>query len=735
MPNGDETGLAPRLNGRLYRLFLFFTLAFVAVGCFRPLMDNVDLGWHVAQGRWMVEHGAIYRHDFLNYPRWGEWGVDEYPLFQVVLYGAWSLGWWGPSLLAALAYAILLAILIRAARAFAVEVSAALAISLGLMLLFLQVATPLRPHLVTYLGIVTLGSFLLYHRNATRWTDFWPMALLQVAWVNGHSGFVIGPGMVALFGLEMITRRALTDRTLPWPLVRIWAGAFLLITLACFVNPFGLERFSPPFHQDRLESIRAYVGEMEPLPGVLGEIYQALALVAGAVILVNVLRQRGAISWSFLLLAVFFFVQALSVKKAWPIFGLFLPLMILSSGAFATCSAPLRQPLLWAGVFVNFALTAIMAMGLFDLFVGAASVKAAWREHDLGRTELCQDAGEWMKAHQIEGRIFHRCEDGGYLQMIGYDHGETYADTGFGKYPETFIREVGWSEERPAMLPLFLKAYQPRYVVCGPFCYRWPYYLEQAGWRLIFYSPNSSVWTLPDERPDLPTVSAPEVTKAFDADLKANGLPASHTILGHNLIALNSIAQAGVEDYTINPLYNLPEEIHHRPWYWEAARILSFEAPELRREDRALLLAEAQNLHDDALTAEFRAYCREADGDTAGALAILEKIPPDHPSNASAELLLKIYLEQKNPKALELARRTDCFDLRNGRHWQYLAQAEEQAGNSAAAARAWQKALFYYPDDANLVGEAKAFVDRHPDRTVTAQLEALPRTVPWRRAD
>ncbi len=51
------------------------------------------------------------------------------------------------------------------------------------------------------------------------------------------------------------------------------AGAFLLMLLACLVNPYGWERFYPPLFQDRLESIRAYVGEMEPLDGGLATIY------------------------------------------------------------------------------------------------------------------------------------------------------------------------------------------------------------------------------------------------------------------------------------------------------------------------------------------------------------------------------------------------------------------------------------------------------------------------------
>lgn len=708
----NEDDLAHRLNGKLHRLFVVLILAYVALSGFRPVMDNVDIGWHVAQGRWMVEHAAIYRHDVFNYPNLGHPVINEYPLFQVILYLAWSLGWWGPCVLTALAYAMLVWILLKAARSLDLENSALVTVTVGLMLLFFQVAVPLRPHLVTYLGVAVLGVFLLRHRETMNWTVFWPMALLQIAWVNSHSGFVIGPAMVGLFGAEMTTRQWLRDKALPGTTARTWLGAFLLVLLACFVNPYGWERFYPPFFQDQLESIRAYVGEMEPLGGGAATLYGGLTLIAAAVIVLAIIFRRGAVSISFLLLAVLFYIEALSVRKAWPVFGLFVPLLVLSSGAFSSFVA--RKSGSWASVFGHFAVSALVVIALFFELDGTSgpSLQVQWREYDHGRSELSLEAAAWMKEHGVDGRLFHRCEDGGWLQQEGFDRGETFSDTGFGKYDEAFIHEVGLVNERPALVPRYLDAYRPDFVVCSTFCYQWPYYLRQNGWRLIFYSPNSSVWTRTDVRTDLPTVQDEEVMGAFDHDIATYGMPSDVRLYGRNLIALNSL---GLEDFAFTKLTSLPEEIHRASWYWEAARILCFQEPGFSPAHRDQLLREAEQLHDDEMTAEFRAYCRNASGDVDGALDILESIPSRQLSNYSAELLLKIYLDRKQPEALALARRTDCFDLRNGRHWQYLAQAEEEAGHPDAADRAWKKAVFYYPDDAALMKGASVFNSRFKD--------------------
>jgi hypothetical protein len=717
--------LAERLNGKLYRLALALMVAYVVVISFGPVMDNVDLGWQVAQGQWMVQHAAPYSHDVLNYPNLDRPVINEYPLFEVVLYLAWCLGWWGPCLLTALVYVVLVGALIRMGWRSDRFTASCLVIAMGLMLFFLQVGALLRPHIVTYLAIILLGTFPLRHRDATSWAAFWPVALLQVVWTNCHSGFVIGPAMVGLFGTEMTVRHALRDRAMPWPTLKTWLGAFLLILLACLVNPYGWERFYPAIFQDRLESIRAYVGEMEPLGGGAGPIYNRFAVFALAVGLLVGIRRRGALCGAFLFLALLFFWEAESAKKAWPVFGLFLPLLVLGGNAFAPAPPVPGKDLNWiAATLVNFIAGSLLALLILAKLDGLPplSLKTQWRELDHGRSELSLEATAWMKAHAIEGRLFHRCEDGGWLQMSGYDHGETFSDTGFGKYNEAFIHEVGLVNERPALVTRFLAAYQPSYVVCNNFCFQWPCYLKRIGWRLIFYSPNSSVWTRPELGLDLPTVRDEEIKASFDRDLAANGLPADVALLGRNLLALNSL---GLEDFAFARLTGLPREFHSAPWYWEAARFDCFAEPAFSPAHRDALMREAESLRNDPLTAEFRAYYFNFEKlDVDGAFHILQSIPPRQLGNYAAELLLKIELDRKQPEALALARRTDCFDLRNGRHWQYLAQAEERAGNLEAAGRAWRKAVFYYPDDAALMTAATVYAAKHGDATLANDIAA-----------
>lgn len=708
-----NVGFSARVLDKLRHLSpLLIVFWVIAIG-FRPMIDNVDLGWHVAQGRWMVHHLSFYRHDVFNYPNLNRPVVDEYPLFQLVLYLAWSLGWWGPCLLTSAIYAWLGLTLLRAGKIFDLKNSALCCLSVILMFFYLQIAFPLRPHMVTYLCIAILGVFLLRHRDADSWTKFWPMALLQIAWVNCHSAFVIGPAMVALFGAEMILRRWIARKKFPLAAAKTWLGATVLVALACFVNPYGWSRFYLPFYQDQLESIRAYVSEMQPLSDgrefVFGRLLTITTLIT---VFLGLLARFGATAYSFLIFGIFFYFQAQSVQKAWPIFGVFVPLVILGSGVFGrpALKAKFATQLNIIGHFAVLSLTGLLIL----VTLGPAwpmSIVQQWREFDHGRSELSWQAAAWMKSHDIDGRLFHRCEDGGLLQQEGFT--QTFSDTGFGKYDEDFIHEVGLVNDRPALVPNYVTAYRPDFIVCSNFCYRWPYYLRQNGWRPVFYSPNSSVWAQSNTRPDLPTLSDDAIRAAFAHDLAAYGPPSNEiSLLVRNLAALKSM---GLEDFAFAELTSMPTDSHRTGWYWGAARMLCFEEPAFSAAHRAALFDEALALKDDALTAEFRAYCLHSAGDVDGALKIVQAIPERELTKAEAELLLKIKIDHHDPDALRLALRNDLFDPGNGRRWQYLAQAAQQANQLDVARKGWLKAVFYAPDDPDLMNAAKTFATTMKD--------------------
>jgi hypothetical protein len=699
--------VAQRLNLRLHRIFLGLLFAVAILNTFAPMLDNVDLGWHVAQGRWMVHHLAFYRADAFNYPTLGRPVVDEYPFFQLALYVSTLCGWWGPCVLCAAGYVLLLAILVLTGRTLELHASSTFALMLGAMLIYLSVAFPLRPHMVTFLGIAAFGSFLLRHREASSWTRFWPLALVQIVWTNCHSGFVLGPVMVALFGLEMIVRRWLRSRAFPWTPVHIWSAATALVFLGCFANPYGVLRFGAPFYQEHLEAIRAYVGEMQPLnPGATSS-FVHLTLFAAVLVGIAVFLRRGAVSWSFLFLALVFYIEALHVKKAWPVFGMFLPLLVLSSAAFARTTITRRKFIAWFGVGGHMVVMIPLVMAIMTLLDGKSdgSLAVLWREWDAGRTELPVAAAAWLKQNHITGRILHRCEDGGLLQQEGIV--PTFADTGFGKYDEEFIRETGLLGMNPDLLSSFIAIYHPDFVLCDNFAFQWPAYLVRIGWRPIFYSPNSSVWAEIGKHPELPTVTVAEADRLHSADIEQHGMPRNMVVYARNLIALCGM---NIRGSPISQFSLLPPEMHHTGWYWEAARIMCFQFPyDTNDLGRQMIRQEADAIGDPGL--DFRAYDDETRSNLDEAYKPLAQ--KRDLSDVEATLLLRVEVRQRRPEALQLARRQSLFDLTNGEHWKDLALLEKKVGNLNQAGVAYRKMLYYAPDQD--FEAAMSFFHAHPE--------------------
>ena len=90
-------------------------------------------------------------------------------------------------------------------------------------------------------------------------------------------------------------------------------------------------------------------------------------------------------------------------------------------------------------------------------------------------------------------------------------------------------------------------------------------------------------------------------------------------------------------------------------WYWEAARILCFQEPVFSLPHRNDLVLEAGQLNDDALTAEFsRLYAATQQVIPKVRVISLQAIPPDRLTNYTAELLLRIDLDQKTARSARL---------------------------------------------------------------------------------
>ncbi len=197
---------------------------------------DFDTGWHLATGRYVIQHHAIPDTDQFSYTvRGTEW---IYPPFAgVIFYLLYSLAGWGAlSWLTGAGCVAAVALTLRRDE----PVTNALAIIAVPAIAYRTIA---RADLFnTVLFAALLHVMWNYFRG--RHARLWLFPILMLLWANLHLGFVAGLGMLAAYaGMELLElpfagrRGAAVERLKrAWP----WLSASIPATL---VNPFGVRLY------------------------------------------------------------------------------------------------------------------------------------------------------------------------------------------------------------------------------------------------------------------------------------------------------------------------------------------------------------------------------------------------------------------------------------------------------------------------------------------------------------
>jgi len=193
------------MNGR--RLApLFVALAAFALALATPPSDP-DMYWHLASGKWMLDHGQLLRADVFSSTVNGQpYSVGEW-LGQIVLYVAYLAGGWtGLVILRGLLVGVCAFFLTRVALRGGAPIIVAVPVTCAALLLSEIVWTD-RPHLFT-LALFPLLLDLLLAARAGRFGLLLGVPPLMLLWTNLHGGYALGLALVGVFTLEaLLTRR------------------------------------------------------------------------------------------------------------------------------------------------------------------------------------------------------------------------------------------------------------------------------------------------------------------------------------------------------------------------------------------------------------------------------------------------------------------------------------------------------------------------------------------------
>lgn len=284
--SADAVGRVSPGGARLHWIVSVGSLSVTATAISLFRIRSTDIFWHLATGRWILEHGAIPRSDPFRFTSGGAPWVDHEWLFQVLVRGVERLG--GLDALIALRVVLVVAIallLFRTARRASLGPPAA-AVLAALALFGMRPRLILRPELLSFVALL-LALQLLERLRAGRRGALYALVGLTVAWANVHGAVLLAPVAAALYllGAWLVDGRTKQARQ------RLLLVPSLLL-LATFVNPYGY----------RILGVAAGIRRaMRDLPGVNAEwapqwlapqpyFFCAVTLLAGLVLLA---RARG----------------------------------------------------------------------------------------------------------------------------------------------------------------------------------------------------------------------------------------------------------------------------------------------------------------------------------------------------------------------------------------------------------------------------------------------------------
>ena len=208
-----------------------------------PLLADPDSHWHIAVGHWILQHGAVPTVDTYSFTLPGQPWIAKEWLSQVLMALAYDAGGWaGVVVLAAIAFSVTSALLLR---------------------LLLQHLRPLPALMFTGAAFVMMTSHFLARPFAFAFPFmlWWTAGLIRaveekrapepilllamLVWANLHGGFTMGLLLGAAFGLEALVNGA--DFAERRKIFLDWLKFGVAALLVSCITPYGVGSFLVTF--------------------------------------------------------------------------------------------------------------------------------------------------------------------------------------------------------------------------------------------------------------------------------------------------------------------------------------------------------------------------------------------------------------------------------------------------------------------------------------------------------
>jgi len=444
--------------------------------------SEFDIWWHLAAGRWILEHRAIPHQDRFSFTRAGHEWLDLHWLYQVVLYLAYArfqeLGPIGLKM-AWISLAWLLVAGIpgrRRARAMTIFLFA-LGIVAGNATYFE------RPSSLSFLFLgLTLALLWQWRNTSSRLLYLAPIT--QMIWTNCHSLFVLGLFLLGCFWAEAGLDALLRQRRQPEAMRRFKQISLVLLlsVLAGIVNPYGFRGLLFPYQlflevSGRFGDISLYTADLRPpLAGFVASAHirawLGLLALSAVSFALNWRRFRPALLLAWLGFA---YLSWVAVRNLMPFSLVAAPIAALNFGEGWEEYAPRMRarfaPRLRSALAISFGLLLLLGQASFSDYVltnrYAAANLLAPAGVGVDWTQFPRGAAEFIAEQKIPGPGFNTFDEGGYLIWRLYPAYQVFIDGRNEVSGPEFFHRYAELVKNPRRFPELTSLSSLRYALIG----------------------------------------------------------------------------------------------------------------------------------------------------------------------------------------------------------------------------------------------------------------------------
>lgn len=397
--SGAESAVQGVVLSLLYALPAIYSIrssSFVA--------DN-DIWWHLAAGRWILQHRSLPRTDpFSLYGMGKPWAAYSWG-FE--LPAAWLVAHFGLLGLVLLHFALATAVIVVLHRMIAHRVpdfTIAAALTASAAVAMNSLFTP-RPWLLTILFFFLELHIVLDAWESGKYRRLWLLPFIFCLWANVHVQFVYGGFLLVLVaGDAWLSWWKASDDASLRRARNVWTVTALLCAAATLLNPYFLGIYKVAYELGTQAQVMDLISELGAVPFRSFPNYLLLLIALAAVAALAWRREVRAFPWALLLWSVVFSLR--TQRDSWLVAGV--GAIIIADSLRGQAVTPWRRSRLQVGVTAIGTVLVILATGwLLGLSNQSLQATIAAR--------YPADAVEAVKQKGLTGPLFNDFGWGGYL--------------------------------------------------------------------------------------------------------------------------------------------------------------------------------------------------------------------------------------------------------------------------------------------------------------------------------